>query len=209
MSARLPLALLALSVAACGAASPRPDDASALGDPLDSISPEELYRRGELLAQGGDYIRAEQYIAAAIQRGFPEDRAMPALLSACVEGSRLVSALQYAEPYLARHPSQWPLRMLVASIHMGLENDDRARDELLQVVRDAPTEAQPHYFLGVLYRDRLEDEAQAAEHFRQYLALAPDGDHREEAQAGLEGRPRLPERVEMPPEESSAPEATE
>ncbi|MBX3273121.1 MAG: hypothetical protein KF729_22850 [Sandaracinaceae bacterium] len=200
--------LLALALGACGGATSS-EAADGSLDPLDSISAEELYRRGRLLSGGGDYIRAEQYLAAAIARGFPEEQAMPALLAACVEGSRLVSALQYAEPYLLRHPEQWTLRMLVASIHMGLEQHARARDELLEVLRTAPEEPpQAHYFLAVLYRDRLEDEDLAREHFGRYLALAPDGEHAEEARAGVP-RPgaRLPVRVPMPEEHAGGEEA--
>ena len=193
----------------CGARG-QSRDSSTNTDPLDDVSGQELYRRGRLLAGSGDFIRAEQYIAAAIQRGFPEDEAMPALMNVCIEGSRLAAALSYAEPYLARHPSQWSLRMLVASIYMGLEQDERARDELERVVQDAADEPpQAHYFLGVLYRDRLDDAERAAEHFGRYLALAPEGEHVEEARAGLPRPPpdpsALPRRVDMSQEQTEAP----
>lgn len=193
----------------CGAQSPSGGSASN-ADPLDDVTGEELYRRGRLLAASGDFIRAEQYIAAAITRGFPEDEAMPALMQVCIEGSRLSAALSYAEPYLASHPGQWSLRMLVASIHMGLAHDERAREELERVIQDAADDApQAHYFLGVLFRDRLADAERAAEHFGRYLALAPEGEHIEEARAGLPRSPpdpsALPRRVEMPPEPTEAP----
>ena len=196
-------------VAGCGATTtPEPEQAER-SDPLDSVSAEELFRRGRLLTDAGDHIRAEQYISAAIQRGYPEERALPALMQACLAASRLVAALQYAEPYLARHPDHWALRVLVASIHMGLDHAGRARDELLQVLRDAPEEPpQAHYFLGVLYRDSLDDPARAAEHFARYLALEPEGEHRAEAAAGVAGEsgPRLPQRVPMPAEGHEAPQ---
>ncbi len=182
-------------------------------DPLDTISAEELYRRGVQLGQAGDFIRAEQYIVAAVDRGFPEERAMPALMHACVESSRLSAALEYATPYLQRHPAQWPLRLLVASIHMGLEQPDQARAELERVLRDAPEEPpEAHYFLGVLLREREGELENAREHFRRYLALAPDGPHRAEALGSLppeeSGLPQrvpsatdgAPERVESAPE---------
>ena len=145
-----------------------------------------------------------------MRRGFSEDEALPTLMNACVQASRLVAALQYAEPYLARHPEHWSLRMLVASIHMGLDHDERARLELERVLESAPEEPpQAHYFLGVLYRDRLGDANQAAEHFGRYLALAPDGEHEEEARAGTtaaEGA-GLPVRVEMSAAEPEPEEA--
>lgn len=178
------LSLLALLLAGCGGS---PSAASSTSpDPLDNIRAEELFSRGVRLGQAGDFIRAEQYIAAAVERGFPEDRAMPALMAACVQASRLSSALGYAEPYLERRPGEWTLRLLVASIYMGLRQHERARDELERVLRDAPEEPpEAHYFLGVLHRDALADAELARDHFLRYLALAPEGAHRDEAIAGL------------------------
>lgn len=187
-------AVLTGCLAGCGGAQAPAGDESI--DPLESVEAQELYRRGALLGGAGDYIRAEQYIAAAIDRGYPEDQAMPMLMQVCVEASRLVAALEYAEPYLMRHPSQWSLRMLVASIHIGLGHDERARDELMRVIEDAEDEpAQAHYLLGALYRDELEDPQASLLHFRRYLELEPDGPHRDEARAAL------------PPEERGLPRA--
>lgn len=207
----LVLVLAACAVLAstgCGAgASATPERRSP--DPLDSITAEELYRRGVLLVQAGDSVRAEQYIAAAIDRGFSEEQAMPALMHACVQASRLSAALNYAEPYLARHPGQWPLRLLVASIHMGLAQHERARAELDRVLRDAPEDPpEAHYFLGVLLRDELEDMEGAREHFRRYLALAPEGAHRDEALAALPPEERgIPIRMERHVEPPDTPAA--
>ncbi len=199
---------LSLASVGCGAASPG-DQRAASPDPLDTVSAEELYRRGVLLVQSGDSVRAEQYIAAAIDRGFSEETAMPALMHACVSSSRLSAALTYAEPYLLRHPSNWPLRLLVASLHMGLAQHERARSELERVLRDAPDEPpEAHYFLGVLLRDELDDLEGARGHFRRYLAIAPQGDHRDEALAALpeeeRGIPRRMERHAPAPEEGPA-----
>lgn len=217
---RFLLALSLLALAGCGAASsdaPRPENASP--DPLDSVSAEELYRRGVMLVRAGDSVRAEQYLVAAIDRGFPEEAAMPALMHACVQSSRLSAALSYAKPFLARHPTQWPLRLLVATLHMGLEQPAKAREELVRVLRDAPEEPpEAHYFLGVLLRDELDDPEGSREHFRRYLALAPDGRHREEALAALPPEERGlpirmaphvdPEIVENEPGEASEEEAS-
>lgn len=195
----LRLALVAGLVAGLGGCGGAQSDAAPDGDPLDTVTGEQLYERGVRLAGGGDYIRAEQYLAAAIERGFPEERAIPALMHVCVQADRLVAALGYAEPYLEQHPTEWSLRMLVASIHLGLGHDEQAGEQLERVIRDAPEEApQAHYLLGVLHRDRLEDVEGARAHFRRYLALAPEGDHREEARAALSPEERgVPQRVPM------------
>lgn len=206
---RSAIAVLCLALAiGCGAArgteSEEPE-----ADPLDSVSGEELYRRGVLLARAGDFVRSEQYLAASMERGVPEAQVLPTLLAVCIEASRLAAALTYAEPYLAQHPREWSLRMLVASIQMGLGRHQVARAELERVLADAPEEPpEAHYFLGVLLRDELEDVEGAREHFRRYLALAPDGNHREEALALLPPEERgLPIRMERhadPPVEADA-----
>ncbi|MBZ0116634.1 MAG: tetratricopeptide repeat protein [Sandaracinaceae bacterium] len=190
----------AILIAGCGGAAAAP-----IGnpDPLAHVTPAELYERGLALGRAGDFVRAEQYLAASLERGHPEDQVVPVLVAACVQSSRLSSALSYAEPYLARHPTNWSLRLLIATIRIGLGTPDVARDELDRVLRDAPEEPpQAHYFLGVLYRDHLSNLDTAREHFRRYIALAPDGEHAEEARASLTpeegGRPErvMPARVE-------------
>lgn len=203
-----PLFLLAL-VGACGGGQ---NDARPDGDPLDSVTAAQLYERGLALASASDYIRAEQYLSAAIERGFPEEHAIPALMHVCVQADRLVAALEYAEPYLEQNPDEWSLRMLVASIHLGLHHDEEAREQLERVVEDAPEEPHAHYLLGVLHRDRLSDMDRARAHFRRYLALAPEGTHRDEARSALSPEERgVPQRVPMPTDEgapeSEAPEA--
>jgi tetratricopeptide (TPR) repeat protein len=190
------IAALAFALAGCGASSAPATEHPT--DPLDSVSAEELYQRGLAAGQAGDFVRAEQYLAAAIDRGIPEEQAMPPLIEACVQSSRLAAALGHAEPYLTQHPAQWSLRLLVASIHMALGHHEHARDELQRVLQDAPEEPPTaHYFLGVLLRDDLDDIEAAREHFRRYLALAPEGPHHEEALMALPAEERgLPVRIE-------------
>lgn len=188
---------LAAALVACGGT--QEPEGTVSSDPLDSVSGDELFERGQTLVRAGDFVRAEQYFAAAMRRGKPETEVLPALLHACVRGDRLVAALSYAEPFLAQHPSEWSLRLLVASIHMGLEHHAEAIAHLQRVLADAPEEPpQAHYFLGVLYRDRLDDRESAERHFARYVALAPDGPHAEEAAAGVpDSALRMPVRVDQ------------
>lgn len=203
---------LALVLVACGAAQEPQGTVS--DDPLNSVSGEELFERGQTLVRAGDFVRAEQYFAGAMRRGVPEQQVLPALLNACVRGDRLVAALSYAEPFLAQHPTEWSLRLLVASIHMGLEHHAEAVEELERVLADAPEEPpQAHYFLGVLYRDRLDDAEAAERHFARYVVLAPEGPHAEEAAAGVPSSAlTMPVRVgadgEPIPDENEETEAT-
>jgi len=179
-----PAALLGLTLAACGAAAP-PVGAGTTPDPLDSITADELYRRGVEIVETGDYVRGEQYLAAALDRGYSEDAVMPLLIAACVRSSRLSAALRYAEPYLDRHPDAWNLRLLVATIHEGLGDAEQARRHLLRVAEDQPTEPTASYLLGVLSRDAFHDGEAARAYFARYLELAPDGDHAAEARGEI------------------------
>jgi tetratricopeptide (TPR) repeat protein len=177
------IGLLAFT-AACGGSRPRPAGPPP-GDPLSGVAPARLHARGLALARAGDYIRAEQYLSASIERGYPAERALPVLLRVCVASSRMRAALSHAEPYLERHPSAWSLRYLVASIYLGVGDIERARTSLERVIADAPDQPDAYYLLGVVLRDELGERAQAARRFARYLELAPDGRHAAEVRASL------------------------
>jgi tetratricopeptide (TPR) repeat protein len=169
--------------AACAEAPAKPTGAP--GDPLKSVPPAELYRRGIALGEAGDLIRAEQYLAAAIDRGFPAEQALPPLMRVCLASSRLRAALSHAEPYLEDHPDAWSLRYLVASIQLGIGNVDDARVSLERVITDAPDQPDAYYLLGLLLRDRVGDRNGATRRFERYIELAPEGQHAGEVRAAL------------------------
>jgi predicted Zn-dependent protease len=178
---------LTLGLSACGGA-PGTQEETVVTDPLQTVSAQELYDRGIYLAGREDYVRAEQYFAASLQRGFDEQQVIPLLLAACVRSSRLSAALTYAEPYLDRHPDAWSLRLLVATIHMGLGATVAAQAELVRVTEDRPDDGTAHYMLAVIARDELGDTAAAEASFRRYLEIEPEGEHAAEAQSAVERR---------------------
>lgn len=180
----LALALALAAAPGCGGASSQVAQ-EAIPDPLDTVTGEELFTRATALAEADDYVRAEQYFLAAQERGISEDRVIQPLVAVCVRSSRLGSALRYAEPYLERHPTVWPLRLLVATILIGLEEPQAARTHLVRIVEDEPSQPVPFYMLAVLHRDALGDAPGASEWFARYLALAPDGEHASEARSAI------------------------
>jgi predicted Zn-dependent protease len=142
---------------------------------------------GERFARQGDLVRAQQYLASAWHSDDSDPRILRTLLHVCLGASRLRVALSYAEPYLLRHPHDWPLRYVLASIELGLDRPERARSELLRVVEDAPTEADAYYLLATLSR-----APQASTFYAQYLALAPEGNYASVARDALQN-PEAPE----------------
>lgn len=169
----------------CGGGSGSAAGSQEMPDPLAGVAAQDLFARGRAYLTRGDSIRAEQYLTAAIDRGYPEREAMPLVIRACVASARLSSALGYAEPYLSRHPGDWSLRYLVATLHQGLGHFDRARHELEQVMHDAPEASEPVFALALLLKDDLSDAEAARPLFERYLELAPHGSHVEQARAAL------------------------
>jgi tetratricopeptide (TPR) repeat protein len=155
---------------------------------LRSVSAESLYRTGKSLSAQGDYVRAEQYLIAALARGAAEEKVLPVLLRACLEASRLRAAVGYAEPYLARHPDDWRLRYVLATVFSSLGEETQARDHLQRVMEDAPTFPDVFFTMGLMAQNELDFDS-ARKHFGKYLALAPQGPHAAEAREGLSRRP--------------------
>jgi tetratricopeptide (TPR) repeat protein len=143
----------------------------------------ELFEAGRDAAARGDTIRAEQYLSAAIERGYDRGKALPLLLDACLSSSRLRAALTHAEPYLRDHPEDDGLRYLVAIVHMGLGQTSAARLALDELLRRNEKSPEAHLVLGIL--DFSSDPITAREHFLAYLELAPRGERAAEARSRL------------------------
>jgi tetratricopeptide (TPR) repeat protein len=152
---------------------------------LSSVSWEPIYDQGVVLANNGDLVRAEQYLAAAMQRGGPPERILPRLMRVCISSQRYRAAIEYARPFLERHPDIWPLQYLLATIHLGLGEPQSARTRLELVLHYNPRHGESEFALGKIFRDDLSDPAAADEHFRRYLELEPQGVHADEAREGL------------------------
>jgi len=197
--------LSSVASAGCGGAAA---NAPPPGDALDQIEAVQLFQYGNALAASGDSIRAEQYLAAAIERGYPEAEVIPRLLEVCIGASRLSAALGYAEPYLERHQEEWPLRLLVASVQMSLNQNGTARSNLERVLETVPEEPEAHYLMGVLLRDRYLDPEASNVEFSRYLELSPGGNHAGEARLSISGRYMAPVEPAGPASRES-PRATE
>lgn len=149
-------------------------------DPLADVEADDLYAHGLGMAERGDLVRAEQYILAAIEKGYDRGEALPSLLRVCIASQRYAIALRHANPYLQEHPEDWALRYLVATLHLAVGSEDRARADLEKVIRDAPEQAVPYYTLGMLHHERHADMGAARQYLERYVELAPEGEHIEE-----------------------------
>jgi tetratricopeptide (TPR) repeat protein len=183
-SKTLAILLLCAVLPACGSsqhAAPGARSGSAVANQASEA--EDLARRGREAAAAGDAVRAEQYLALAIEKGAKGADLLPTLLRVCLSSSHLRAALNHAQPFLARHPDDDQLRYLVASIHLSLGQHDEAKATLELLLLRKPEHPDAHYLLGVVEAESNVDSAR--EHFRAYLEHAPNGRHAPEVRSRL------------------------
>jgi tetratricopeptide (TPR) repeat protein len=140
----------------------------------------DLAMQGMRLAEAGDHMRAEQYLAGALEAGGDVDAVLPSLLRVCVAGERYEAALAYAERYEPDARASAELHLVLAALQLSVGQVDAARRSL-EIVLSQQNHAQAHYLLGDLYYHTLQDYAAADHHYREYLALVPTGRRSENA----------------------------
>ncbi|MFO0736973.1 MAG: tetratricopeptide repeat protein [Labilithrix sp.] len=164
-----------------------------------------LFDRGRAFAFVGDFTRAEEYLAAALDAGADPREVLPLLMDVCVRGGRYRSAIQHGENHLRRHPADLRTHLMVGALYAAIDEPERATEHLQQVVeRPMPPpellHGEAHYYLGIVARDR-KDWVGADQHFREYLRIEPNGKHVEEAKGSLL------KQVPQPPPDGSAKDA--
>ncbi len=146
---------------------------------------DKLVDRGKGFAAVGDYLRAEEYLADAMNQGADQKKIMPLLLEVCIREGRYRLAAQYAKDYLVAHPNDVRVRLVLASLYSATADFKLAKAEFERVLDARPNDPQAHYALAVLLRDAEQDVVGADQHFREYLRLDPKGQHVEEARSSV------------------------
>lgn len=178
-------AAIALSSIACASSTPGTVMTKKVDTMREERTADKLLARGKAFAGVADWTRAEQYLAAAIDGGADEREVMPMLLQVCVEDRRYRVAVGYAEEFLRRHPADVPMHYVLATLDAAVGDAPSARANLEVVLAAHPKDAEPHYVLATVLRDARLDLVSMDYHFREYLRLAPQGAHAEEARASL------------------------
>ena len=163
---------------------PRTAAESTLHEP-NRLHGRQLVEVADLLAARGDRVRAAQYLHAAKQDGVPAREVVPRLISLYTADAQYRLAIETAENYLASHPRDQRVRKCLGALYSAIGADAPAIRTFEAVLRATPDDAQVHYALASLLKTAGTQRARASEHYRAYLALAPHGDHAEEARAGL------------------------
>jgi tetratricopeptide (TPR) repeat protein len=144
-----------------------------------------LVEQGEAFAQNGDFTRAQQYYAAAIAAGGKSSAILPKLLVACIAGGDLRLATEYAENELSRNPDDAHLRFVTGALEAQIGNRPVARKHLVQAATELETDPVVQFSVATFFRDDMQDRIEADGYFRDYLKLAPKGEHAAEARGSL------------------------
>ena len=147
--------------------------------------PALLVEQGEAFAQNGDFTRAQQYYAAAISAGGKSKAILPQLLKACIAAGDLRLASEYAEAELARNPDDAHLRFLAGALAAQVGNRVVAHEHLVQAAKELVKDANVQFSVATFLRDDMKDRIEADPYFRDYLKLAPGGEHAAEARGSL------------------------
>jgi tetratricopeptide (TPR) repeat protein len=172
----------ALFAVGCGAAVTTPSKNAALS-PLKDAN--VLVQQGEAFAANGDFTRAQQYYAAAISAGGKSKAILPQLLKACIAAGDLRLASEYAEAELSRNPDDAHLRFLAGALAAQIGNRPTARQHLVQAAKELEKDANVQFSVATFLRDDMQDRIEADPYFRDYLRLAPKGEHAAEARGSL------------------------
>jgi tetratricopeptide (TPR) repeat protein len=137
------------------------------------------------MAEQGDRVRAAQYLGWAQKDGVPAREIVPRLLALYTDDGQYRLAIDTAESYLRRHPSDARIRKCLGALYLAIDALDDARRSFEALVRDTPDDPDAHYALAATLRAAGTQHARADEQFRAYLALAPSGEHAEEVRASM------------------------
>jgi len=131
---------------------------------------------GEAEAEYRETLRLRPaYTAAALNLG-----------AALYGQKRYPEAIAVYRDALARDPRSEAARNNLAEAYRAAGARDEARREFERLLKDNPDYAPAHYGLGVLLDDDRGDRRRAAEHYRRYLALAPQAADVEQVRQWLE-----------------------
>jgi tetratricopeptide (TPR) repeat protein len=150
-------------------------------------SSEVLVERGQRALAEGDGARAEQYLSFAIERGASIDRVLPMLLSACIAGDRLETALVHAERHRDAVADPGGLDVLITALHLALGQRERAIEVADEAIERGHAPALTFYLRGAARAGQGGDARRARADFKRYLTLAPDGRYRAEARRTVGG----------------------
>ena len=141
---------------------------------LDSSRFEAHYNLGLALERTGHGSEAETEYREAL-RLHPSYTPAALNLGALLYGEkRYREAIEVYRQAVAAEPRSVAARNDLAEAYRAAGNRDDARREFDAVLKQNPDYAPAHYGLAVLYDEPRGDRRRAAEHYRRYLALAPE-----------------------------------
>jgi tetratricopeptide (TPR) repeat protein len=176
----------ALFAVGCGASAVNNADTKHAGPKYSPLKdPAVMTEYADAFAEGGDFTRAQQYYTAALAAGGKSSVIMPRLLKACIASGDLRLATEYAEQELSRNPDDAHLRFVTGALQAQIGDRPAARRHLATAASQMKQNAKVQFAVATFFRDDMGDRAEADPYFREYLRLAPNGEHAAEARGSL------------------------
>jgi predicted Zn-dependent protease len=100
-----------------------------------------------------------------------------------VKQARFDEALRYLQTAEAGQPRLEQVHLLLGKCYQRLKQPDKAKEELLEAVKEDPTDAVPHYLLSLVYQEANDADSSARERaVFEKLSSSADSKKLEEAQ---------------------------
>jgi tetratricopeptide (TPR) repeat protein len=154
-------------------------------DQTPALTADQLMSVAAAAEQLGDRLRAQQYLLAARKAGADPTLVLRRSLRLYVADGQYRLAIDSVQDHLRSHPQQRELRFLLAQLYEATQLDAAAMAEYERVLALEPSEPRAHFALATLLRERAHDPVRADQHYRAFLALAPDAADAPEARSHL------------------------
>lgn len=205
--------LLPLATVACGSSATTAAQVHSQAEPTAAQRKEaasELHRIGLAHYKTGDSLRAEEYLASALEAGGSANVILPDLMKASVGGRRYQAAIRYFEDYRSElgRPQRAELEVVAGVLYLGVDQPELARSAFEKSLEIQPQNARAELLLGQVLHDDLQDYAASDTHFRAYLAIEPEGEGAAIARAGLMKAPREAKASKSSPKRKQLPRRT-
>ena len=135
---------------------------------------------GGAWAKRGEHEKAAAVYRAVLEAGGSDAKTFNLLLISHQKSGRIDAAVSTAERAVAAFPDNAALRNNLAVLYAMRKEYRRAIEEYRRAVKLDPGLAGAYLDMGIIYVDYLGERQKAAEAFRKYLVLEPEGRKRPE-----------------------------
>lgn len=130
---------------------------------------------GNAWSERGEQEKASRVYLSMLEKGDPDPRSFNLLLITYQKMGKLDAAVEIGEKAVAAFPDDAALRNNLATLYALRKEYEPAIAEYRRAVKLDPSLAGVYLDMGIIYKDYLGDRDRAADYFRKYITLDPEG----------------------------------